>query len=281
VQITPGLRAVVRFSAEAIITLGALACILVWLNIKPKDIPTMMPHWGWLISGLALFSLSLASSVYGILQRRVVKIDPTSIGDAIGRGVEEFISKKVEAQRKKQEEATNSEPQLPAPPPKDPDLRGEVREIIFYPLEGGIIPSDGYRILMNLTITNHAQKQVVIRDWSLRIDIAGESVGTGTQVPIPNGWYVYRLTENRGERISEDLVTPSSTPYVEAIPKEGWLLFEFSYFGWGNPGKLQPPYNAQFSVIATDSLGGIHVFIKPSRMYFQRSEIRVSAPGQT
>jgi hypothetical protein len=61
-----------RFSSELIVTLGAVACILVWLGIKPADLhmtPTF-PHVTWLIVGLILFALSIASSLYSIYSSR-------------------------------------------------------------------------------------------------------------------------------------------------------------------------------------------------------------------
>jgi hypothetical protein len=47
-----------------ILALGALACVLVWLGIKPQEVTHMTwPHWIWLILGLALFAISLYSSI--------------------------------------------------------------------------------------------------------------------------------------------------------------------------------------------------------------------------
>jgi hypothetical protein len=61
----PIVKAVWKTFAEVIITLGALACILVWLGIKPSDLrmnPTG-PHIAWLIAGLVLFALSITMSM--------------------------------------------------------------------------------------------------------------------------------------------------------------------------------------------------------------------------
>jgi hypothetical protein len=67
-----------RFFSELMVTLGAVACILVWLGIKPTDVhmtPTL-PHMAWLAAGLILFVLSLASSLYSIYgsSRRIAAI---------------------------------------------------------------------------------------------------------------------------------------------------------------------------------------------------------------
>src|SRR5664280_2236884 len=55
----------VKLCAETIVVLGALACILVWLGIKPGDLrmSATWPHWAWLACGLLLFGISLWSSV--------------------------------------------------------------------------------------------------------------------------------------------------------------------------------------------------------------------------
>jgi hypothetical protein len=43
---------------------GAVACILVWLEVKPKDVRMMTwPHWLWLLGAVILFAISLWSSL--------------------------------------------------------------------------------------------------------------------------------------------------------------------------------------------------------------------------
>jgi hypothetical protein len=52
---------------------GAVACILVWLKVEPKDVRTMTwPHWLWLIGALILFGISLTASL-GSLYRATRK----------------------------------------------------------------------------------------------------------------------------------------------------------------------------------------------------------------
>jgi hypothetical protein len=82
-------KAVLRFVAEVILVLGAIACILVWLEIKPKDFRAMtisLPHWLWLIGSLALVAASLVSSAHGLfwrLSRNHLSTSPgMSVGDA-------------------------------------------------------------------------------------------------------------------------------------------------------------------------------------------------------
>lgn len=62
------IRAVLRFVAEVILVLGAAACILVWLEIKPKDIMVagIWPHWMWLVVSAALFLIAVSSSGYSL-----------------------------------------------------------------------------------------------------------------------------------------------------------------------------------------------------------------------
>jgi hypothetical protein len=50
--------------------LGGVACILQWLEIKPKDVSgwhvsLTPPHWVWLIGALLLFVFSIGLSAYG------------------------------------------------------------------------------------------------------------------------------------------------------------------------------------------------------------------------
>lgn len=57
------LKSVYKAVFDLIVALGALACILVWLEIRPKDLLRMsFPHAGWLILGIVLFGICLAST---------------------------------------------------------------------------------------------------------------------------------------------------------------------------------------------------------------------------
>jgi hypothetical protein len=58
-------KTILRLCAEVIIVLGAFACTLQWLGIKPTDfhMTVSVPHVVWLIVGLALFGISLWSSL--------------------------------------------------------------------------------------------------------------------------------------------------------------------------------------------------------------------------
>ena len=60
-------KAVLKFIGEFIIILGAFACILVWLEVKPNDFRGMtLPHWMWLFTGLGLFAIAISSSSYSL-----------------------------------------------------------------------------------------------------------------------------------------------------------------------------------------------------------------------
>lgn len=49
---------------DIIVGAGALACVLAWLEVKPKDVRMMTwPHWLWFIGALILFAISLTSSL--------------------------------------------------------------------------------------------------------------------------------------------------------------------------------------------------------------------------
>jgi hypothetical protein len=58
------LRLIAKVIFDVVVAAGALACILVWLELKPKDIRMMTwPHWLWFIGALILFAISLISSL--------------------------------------------------------------------------------------------------------------------------------------------------------------------------------------------------------------------------
>src|SRR5271165_1908426 len=47
-----------------IAALGAIACILQWLEIRPRDFAMLsLPHWLWLFAAILLMAVSLASSI--------------------------------------------------------------------------------------------------------------------------------------------------------------------------------------------------------------------------
>jgi hypothetical protein len=57
------MREAVKLVAEIIVTLGALACILVWLEIKPGDLFMLtLPQLVWLVAALILFAAALCMS---------------------------------------------------------------------------------------------------------------------------------------------------------------------------------------------------------------------------
>jgi len=63
------LKALFKFIFDIIIALGAIACILVWLGIKPGDLSVLTPaHWMWLAAGIFLGLITLASSGYSLYQ---------------------------------------------------------------------------------------------------------------------------------------------------------------------------------------------------------------------
>jgi chromosome segregation ATPase len=53
-----------RICFDIVVGAGALACVLAWLEVKPKDVRMMAwPHWLWLIGALILFAINLGSSL--------------------------------------------------------------------------------------------------------------------------------------------------------------------------------------------------------------------------
>ena len=69
------------FAYKVICACGALACVFVWLDIKPKDlwgwrVTLSLPHWLWLLAALVLFALSIFSSI------RSFRVRTTTGGDA-------------------------------------------------------------------------------------------------------------------------------------------------------------------------------------------------------
>ncbi|MGA8764076.1 MAG: hypothetical protein WB562_14515 [Candidatus Sulfotelmatobacter sp.] len=64
-------RPVRKFLYHLIILAGALACVLVWLKIEPKDLwgwhlSVTLPHWMWLAAATVLFLVGITSSGYSL-----------------------------------------------------------------------------------------------------------------------------------------------------------------------------------------------------------------------
>jgi hypothetical protein len=56
---------------DVIVGAGALACVLVWLEVKPKDVLVMTwPHWLWLAGALVLYAITLTSSLLSLYMVR-------------------------------------------------------------------------------------------------------------------------------------------------------------------------------------------------------------------
>ena len=52
-------KCIAAWAFDIVVALGALACILVWLEVKPKDVRmTGWPHWIWLIGAVILLSVN-------------------------------------------------------------------------------------------------------------------------------------------------------------------------------------------------------------------------------
>src|SRR5215510_14034300 len=54
--------------------LGGVACILQWLEIKPRDIwgwqvSLTLPHWLWLVMAFVLFGVSLGTAGFAVLKQ--------------------------------------------------------------------------------------------------------------------------------------------------------------------------------------------------------------------
>jgi hypothetical protein len=64
-------KSIRTFIFHSVIWLGALACILVWLEIKPKDVwglrvSLTAPHWIWLAMAILLFIIGILTSGYAL-----------------------------------------------------------------------------------------------------------------------------------------------------------------------------------------------------------------------
>lgn len=60
--------AILRWGFDLVVAAGAVACVLVWLEVKPNDLRMALvwPHWTWLVSAIILFIISLCSSSYSL-----------------------------------------------------------------------------------------------------------------------------------------------------------------------------------------------------------------------
>jgi hypothetical protein len=99
--------AVRRFAYNFVILAGALACVLVWLKIEPKDLlgwqmPVTLPHWPWLLLALGLFILGLGSSGYTLyrsLRTPPLRYTPPLELDEVAREGVAFQNKLIELGR--------------------------------------------------------------------------------------------------------------------------------------------------------------------------------------
>jgi hypothetical protein len=69
-----------KFIYQLVATLGAMACVLVWLGIKPEDVQRWhvalnLPHWFWLLASICLFAFSILSSL------RSFRLPPRAVKD--------------------------------------------------------------------------------------------------------------------------------------------------------------------------------------------------------
>lgn len=64
-----GTKQTVKALFNIIVAGGALACVLQWLEIRPKDFTMLhlsLPHWTWLLAAITLFAWSLVDGFYRI-----------------------------------------------------------------------------------------------------------------------------------------------------------------------------------------------------------------------
>ena len=126
------------------------------------------------------------------------------------------------------------------PVQKDPDLRGEISEILFREEDASAkafaFTPPSVKILIKVTLTNHGTKNAVVVQWILNVQIGTESVCTIPAISIPAGWSLKNYSEVTHYAIA-DLAAIAQDNCTQGIPKSGWLLFDLSplWMGWRHP----------------------------------------------
>jgi len=166
-----------------------------------------------IISGLAVVAWSLKGTQ--TLDNRIRL--------AVHLGLQEFAeSSKLGYEKRRQDmQVVNATPDPPAPPTKDPDLRGEFLEILFRPRSGPFTSRQIY-ILCQLRITNHGSRQTVVNRWEMAVSINGQVVGNGEQISLPSDWSIRR--GERNEQLLGDIGSLSGPPYESGISRAGYYL---------------------------------------------------------
>lgn len=209
---------------------------------------------------------------------------------AVKAGIRAFATER-ESEREAEPPATEvqrAETELPSPTsppasvqqPKDRDLRGKINFILFRKQVGGWGSSTDFDVLLNLTLTNHGKDPVIVNTWSLAIRIGSPEVGSTKNQKIPPSMLWQKL-DGSAEPISDDDLMSHVRRYENGVPNTGWLLFSFSGYrsyvlwtpGYDDEGIPVAPYNAEFTVLARDTLGQDHVLVMGPWLYSSRGEI--------
>ena len=147
-------------------------------------------------------------------------------------------------------------PLTSAPTPKDPDLRGEMLEMIFS-TTGALSNPRHIQVLMKLRIVNHGTIEVTVTNWKLEIKFGPKyPQATAFAAIPPTSVVIDRSSVDKPvEQIRTSLDQQAHThPLKQGVPMTGWILFELGVLF----EHTEPPVNAQFTVTAFDALGGSH-----------------------
>lgn len=271
------IRASIWFASSiGIIGMGAVLLL--------SSVPQWLIPVGWVLLFVGVMALGITAAIFwGREQPETVSIPPSStsmvnipnlmqVQDSTFSGNEMHVRTPVVAG-----------PIVPSPPPavrlpplgEDPlftaaALKIEIREMLFQRMyysylstAVGYNSSDGWRVLIDLKLTNRGKDElIIVDDWALDIAI-GDETRTASFAPIPGSLVIRRpatspFTEGRIEEIKPHLDKVLRTSGLrKAVPVSGWVLFELK-----TSENSAPPHAAKFVLIIKDSMGRSYQQIK-------------------
>lgn len=177
-------------------------------------------------------------------------------------------------------------PTLPTPPTylsalssKDPDIHIEIREVILRAARSALLSGSGCDVLMQLHMVNRGSIEATVTEWKLKVSVGAEHL-LGKVAPIPTALYIERprkgaLAALAGDSPTEQISRPTldeaaREPFKRGIPKDGWIMFFAA--SWGID--YEAPYNAEFTLTVTDSMGVEHTATKAPSFYKVNGEIK-------
>ncbi len=156
----------------------------------------------------------------------------------------------------------------------DADLSIDIKEVLFTRTGGGLLAGTGKDVIVfRIAVTNRGHDEPAAAKWNLTVRIGKTKNDTDATMSIPGNWVVRRETSyvSTQDEAMIDIVAASQTSeFRRGIPKIGWIAFTM----YSEHGAVAP-YNADYAITITDSLGNKHVGILAATRYVAKGTIAV------